>query len=130
MDPISCCAGVTGLVDLGENLIAEIDRMIDSGGKINPQEQRALGASMTAAGFSPAQRGDILAAVADFNRDGRGISGSEHKILSRLVRQRKPHLWAGALATLLTNTTDAQTGLVNACRALARAVEQSDAACR
>jgi hypothetical protein len=85
MDPISCCAGATGLVDLGENLIAEIDRMIDSGGKINPQEQRALGASMTAAGFSPAQRGDILAAVADFNRDGRGISGSEHKILSRLV---------------------------------------------
>ena len=61
---------------------------------------------------------------------GSSVATAQVSGVAALVRQRKPHLPVRALNTLLKNTADPQTGLVNACYALARVAEQSDAACR
>ena len=99
MSSVSPYAAPAGNADLGDDLIADIDHMIDQGKSIDPREQRTLDASMKAAGFSPDQRGDVLSAILAFEQDGFGVSGSEQKILSKLVE--------GAAAT---NALEGQSG--------------------
>jgi hypothetical protein len=60
---------------------------------------------------------------------GSSLSAAQVSGVVALVRERKPHLPAGALAALLRSTADAQSGEINACRALARLAGQADSAC-
>jgi hypothetical protein len=61
---------------------------------------------------------------------GSSVAAAQISGVAALVRQRKPHLSAAAMGALLTSTADAQTGSVNACRALARVMAQDETGCR
>ena len=61
---------------------------------------------------------------------GSSVAAAQISGVAALVRQRKPHLSAAAMGALLAGTADARTGSVNACRALARVMEQDEAGCR
>jgi Subtilase family len=60
---------------------------------------------------------------------GSSLSAAQVSGVAALVRERKPHLAPGALSALLRSTADTQSGEINACRALARLANQTDAAC-
>jgi Subtilase family len=60
---------------------------------------------------------------------GSSLSAAQVSGVAALVRERKPHLAPAAMSALLRSTADAQSGEINACRALARLAGQTDAAC-
>lgn len=60
---------------------------------------------------------------------GSSLSAAQVSGVVALVRERKPHLPPAAMAALLRSTADAQSGEINACRALARLAGQADSVC-
>ncbi len=60
---------------------------------------------------------------------GSSLSAAQVSGVAALVRERKPHLAPAALSALLRSTADANSGEINACRALARLASQADTAC-
>ena len=97
---------------------------------VTQAEARTRGPSADGALFAPGEK--IISARPHAQYDmysGSSLSAAQVSGIVALVRERKPHLAPAAMATLLRSTADAESGEVNACRALARLANQADSAC-